>query len=214
MCQLDLKAQQPETLYCLKEPPVPLITIFSSFSAIFLVFPIFLGPCNSVLCRSQLCSGTRGFVWLVSIWFPYIAQVSLEKISLYIFPGNRIKALSRFSALIYLFLLAVEGASNGIHVCRREGSTLLGNVGSSIQPKASNPALSSSTALPSSEFWTLCLCFYPAVPSFFESWDLSLFCFIFPQIFLLPPVTAAEHIFTFVMVFSVFLTPVLAPFLL
>lgn len=60
----------------------------------------------------------------------------------------------------------------------------------------------------------LCACFYPAVPSFFQSWDLSHFCFIFPQIFLLPPVTAAEHIFPFAMVFSVFLIPVLAHFLL
>lgn len=45
-------------------------------------------------------------------------------------------------------------------------------------------------------FW-VCACFYQGVLSFFESWDLSLphFCFIFPQIFLLSPVTAAEHIF-------------------
>lgn len=149
-------------------------------------------------CRLQLCSGTIRFVWLVSIWFPYIAKVRLEKIFLYIFPGNRIKALSSFSILIYLFLLAVEGTSNGICVCGREGSPLLCSCGSSICPKASNPALSSSIALPSSELWGLCLCFYPGVPPFFESQDLSHFCFLYPQVFLLSPwsqVTAAERIF-------------------
>lgn len=50
------------------------------------------------------------------------------------------------------------------------------------------------------------------MPSFFESWDLSHFCFIFPQIFLLSPVTAAEHIFTFVTVFSVVLNPCVGSF--
>ena len=73
-------------------------------------------------CRLQLCLGTRRFIWLVSIWFPYIAKVRLEKIFLDIFPGNRIKDGSRFSILIYLFLLAVWGTSKRIRVWRRAGS--------------------------------------------------------------------------------------------
>lgn len=50
MCHLDLKSSPArKSPSCLTEPPVPLITIFSSFSANFLVFPIFLGLCDSVL---------------------------------------------------------------------------------------------------------------------------------------------------------------------
>lgn len=77
----------------------------------------------TVFCGFQLCVGTIRFIWLVSIWFPYIAKRRLEKIFLHIFPGNRIKELSRFSILIYLFLLAVEGTSKRMGVCRREGAS-------------------------------------------------------------------------------------------
>lgn len=135
MCQLDLKLTSLKLSLLSDGASSAFDHHFLLFLSNFLVFPVFLGPCDSVLLQIPAVLSTRRFGWLLSIWFPYIAKVCLEKIFLSIFPSNRIKALSRFSALIYLFLLAVEGTSNGIHGCGREGSPLLGRFGAAFSPK-------------------------------------------------------------------------------